>query len=484
MPTTHAVEQDVFSIFDDLKQRVLGISDVTKPPEGFSFSFLPAGRPVNADDYAKPWTPDLTLDTGAGASTADPAVLNAIARRQRNLMNLSLMVDHKLQMNGSGLVEPGASKISETWKVLLTGANAVPLPPINDPNLKAALDRATKLLVKPDPEDPESVVLTDSYLKYKDYMKKYFRAIQAYTAQYVAAMSNPITAQTWPVLGPTYKADVDGAMDDWVSFGKKDKIEEALNLLDAQGSDAATAMIASSKKIFDRYQVAAGMIAATIPYVQLFPTNWCDPAAGDDGWTTYTYDMAKARTETSAASKSWGGGGVKLGFWSFGARAKHSDSQVHEDFSSEGLSISFKYAVVDIERPWLNTILLNLSNWFVVGCKKNCISNGDANQQKPSDNEAFWLPAIPTQVIVVKDLVIKTQDAQRFAGSVKAGTSGGGSFGWGPFTIGGHYEHDSSKGTNSIEQVDGGLKIDGVQIIGWISQILPASPKVDSPNVP
>ena len=42
----------------------------------------------------------------------------------------------------------------------------------------------------------------------------------------------------------------------------------------SQGTDAATALIHSAKKNFERWQVAAGMINATIPFVQVF-TNQC-----------------------------------------------------------------------------------------------------------------------------------------------------------------------------------------------------------------
>ena len=64
--------KDVYAIYDNLKKRALGISDMTKPPEGFVVSFLPTGRPVNSDDYSHPWTPDLTMAAPA-PSTPAPA---------------------------------------------------------------------------------------------------------------------------------------------------------------------------------------------------------------------------------------------------------------------------------------------------------------------------------------------------------------------------------------------------------------------------
>jgi len=52
--------------------------------------------------------------------------------------------------------------------------------------------------------------------------------------------------------------DAGDALSDAPELGTKDKIEDVLELLGAKGSDAATAMIASSNKLYDRYQVSAG----------------------------------------------------------------------------------------------------------------------------------------------------------------------------------------------------------------------------------
>lgn len=494
-------EKDVFAIYDNLRSKALGISDRSKPPEGFIVSFLPCGRPVNPDDYLNPWTPDLTTDTsspgGSGTGTAgtstgtegggttqpDAQTLNQITKRQRNLMNLSRLVDHKLQMNGSGLVVPGSSEISNTWWAILQGANARPLPPINDPALKKRVEESTKLLMKPDPDDPEGQIETGTYQRYKDYRRKYYRAIQNYTAQYTAAMASPVSAQTWPVVGKAAFNECESAMEDWVSLGKKDKVEEALAVLGSQGTDAATALIHSAKKNYERWQVAAGMINATIPFVQVFPTNWCDLKREHDGWTEYGYSRTNTSSAASSEATSWGANaGVKFGFWSFGAGASHSSSHTHNELSSDGLGIRMRYAVIDIDRPWLNTVLLNVSNWFLVGYKKNSISQGTITQSAPSQDEAFWLPSLPTQMVVVKDLRIRTNNMQATYDAMQSKTAVGGSVGWGPFSIGGNYSHSEGKVTQTFHMEGEWLVVDGVQIIGWISQILPASPKLDAPN--
>lgn len=483
-------QKDVFQILEDIRKRALGITDSnSRPIEGFMISFLPTGRPVLKEDYSNPWTPN-TVIPNLPDGTPDPNVAEKVAKRMQSLVNLSMMVDHKLQLNVSGQQVPGASKISESWQVIINGASAKPLPPIDDPNLKKALSNANKLLFKPDPDadpsDPDqkdAVVNSRVYDKYDELRKKYNKAVQNFANGYATVMAtNP---GVWPVLGRSYQSDVDAAWDEWTSLGKKVEVENAIDLLAAQGGDAPVKMIALAKKVFDKYMVTGGVIPVAIPYVQLFPTNWCDPDKDNDGWTGYTYDSLKTTNSSSSSTTSYGGStGINFGFWSFGAGASHSNSNQRSEFSEEKLKISFKYALVDIERPYINTILLNMSNWFLNGFKKNTISTGKIDQQRPLNNEAFWLPSIPTQLFVIKELCIQTKDTKAMYEAAQSETKLGGSFGYGPFTIGGNYSKSENNSKSSFELTAEGLKVKGVQIMGWVSQVLPPSPQIDAPNIP
>lgn len=229
--------------------------------------------------------------------------------------------------------------------------------------------------------------------------------------------------------------------------------------------------------------MAAERSTPTIPFVQVFPTNWCDLKREHDGWTEYGYSRRNTSSTATSEATSWGANaGVKFGFWSFGAGASHSSANTHSEHSSDGLGIQMRYAVIDIDRPWLNTVLLNVSNWFLVGYKKNSISQGTITQSAPSQDEAFWLPSLPTQLVVVKDLRIRTNNMRATYDTLQSKSSAGGSVGWGPFSIGGSYSHSEGKVTQTFHMEGEWLVVDGVQIIGWVSQILPASPKLDAPN--
>jgi hypothetical protein len=59
---------------------------------------------------------------------------------------------------------------------------------------------------------------------------------------------------------------------------------------------------------------------------------------------------------------------------------------------------------------------------------------------------------------------------------IKKHSSGGGGFAIGPFSIGGSYQHSSSKQTYQASIAGNKISVPGVQLIGTISQVVPLSP--------
>ena len=57
---------------------------------------------------------------------------------------------------------------------------------------------------------------------------------------------------------------------------------------------------------------------------------------------------------------------------------------------------------------------------------------------------------------------------------------GGGTLGWGPFVIGGGYTSNKKQRDYEYHFTGEGLVSPGVQLLGYVSTIFPASPKVDS----
>ena len=486
---------DVFKILKDLELKAVGLDEATsKMQEGYFVAFRDIGLPIREDTFANPWDPQggnlqkgappvpdktdpaNTPATGSGGvdpeKVYDDTMLANIAKSQRNYINTFMLTDSKLNMNANYSVMPAASKVSDTWWAIITGANGVPSTLQLSPELKAEYDAATAVLMDAN-GDP-----TKHYEQYLEYREKHQDKVKARDKAYAAAFTDPKKLQRWPNDGKPYQDDVDLAMDEWESFGHKHEIENAQDILAAQGTDPAIALISRAKKKFnDNVFTFPGV--GLIPWTSMLPENWYD-ANDDDGWTQYTsHDFHSETHYTSSSTSFGGGGGFSVGFWSVGGGFDHSHQRTDMSISTTNLEISFDYAVVDVVRPWMDTSLLNLDNWFLFGdYPAGTISDGSFAQEKPPDGkEHAFLPSVVTSLILLRNLRIKWDDWKNQWDSDTTHTDANVSVGYGPFAVSGHYGSDSHSFDASSDDEGEGLAIDGIQLIGYVSQINPKCPQ-------
>lgn len=104
---------------------------------------------------------------------------------------------------------------------------------------------------------------------------------------------------------------------------------------------------------------------------------------------------------------------------------------------------------------------------------KGGISNGKID----SSNKDGLIPMYPVAFVAAKDIVIKAnfshEDEERIKESVQANTS----VGWGPFSISGSYGYGHTSDHFHSDYQDGELRIPGMQIIAWVSRVIPYSTK-------
>lgn len=124
--------------------------------------------------------------------------------------------------------------------------------------------------------------------------------------------------------------------------------------------------------------------------------------------------------------------------------------------ATNGFSISFNYCRVNIDRPWMNLAVLSMPNWYCYGSNAFLFSNGSA-----TDNPGTF-PLLPTSFIVVKNLRITAN----WSAEDKANINNGVAFG--PFDI-----RNGSLNQNTLE-------IPGMQIIAFISKVMPPLAPVNS----
>lgn len=485
--------QDVFKMLKDLELKAVGLDEKTqKMQEGYFVAFRSIGLPIHKDDYDNPWAPlgvNLEKDipktdpgdpknapkTGSDKIDTTQAFAANIAKSQQSYLTTYVLVNNKLEMNNQYSVMPGSSKLADTWYAIITGANGIPTTMELSDALKQAYADATAKLMDKDGN------VTPHYQAYMQYEDAYKSKVKARNKAFAIAFTDPMKLQQWPQDGVSYQDDVDEAWDRWMGLGFKIEIEKAIQTLAAQGTDPAIALIARAKKKFQN-SLFEFPGYGEIPYTTLSPRTWYDPD-NDEGWNEYTSTDLHSESHYTASQTSYGGGGgFNVGLWSGGASFEHSDSQANSAAQMQNVKINFSYAIADVDRQWLDTSLVNLDNWFLVGdYKKNCISTGLMGQEKPSDGtEPTFLPSVVTSLILIKDVHISWDDWKSQWSAHTEANSASASVGVWCFTASAHYSHAKQSRDFSYDDSGEELVIPGIQVIGYVSQILPACPQRNS----
>lgn len=484
---------DVFKILKDLELKCVGLDPQTNQvQEGYFSAFRTVGLPIHKEDFDNPWSPlgvnlqkDIPKTEPADPATAPKTASDSleenkiatanIGHSMQSYLNTFLLTDDKLRMNNQYAVMPGSSKVSDTWWAIITGANGIPTDSDLNPQMKEAYDKATAVLMDKDGN------ATPKYEAYMRYEQEWKDKVKAWQRAYANAFTDPVRLQNWPNEGTLYHQDADEAWDRWTGLGHKQEIENALNTLAAQGTDPAIALISRCKKRFIN-SLNEFMNVGAIPYTIMLPRTWYDKD-NDDGWNDYGSRDFHSESHYKESATSYGGGGsFNMGLWKAGGSFNHSESQESLNIQTQNLEVAFKYCAVDIKRPWMDTSLLNLQNWFLIGdYKKQCISSGKMAQELPANAiEPTFFPSVVTSLILVKDLAIRWDNWKSDYQQKMSDTSGSASFGWGPFAIHGSYSHHDAQ-RDFVADSDGEwLRVPGIQLIGYISTINPACPGHDS----
>ncbi|MEO0707899.1 MAG: hypothetical protein AAF050_19845 [Cyanobacteria bacterium J06649_5] len=131
------------------------------------------------------------------------------------------------------------------------------------------------------------------------------------------------------------------------------------------------------------------------------------------------------------------------------------DSTHAQSVKSETLKISFQYCLVNVDRPWFSHTLLQMKGWYVPGYEAGELSTGTL------DNDGLF-PALPISFIVIKDLTISGWSQSEHE-EVKKSVS------LGPFSL----VDRKIEGTS--------LTWSGLQVIGWVLQVMPMMPPLSDP---
>lgn len=461
-----SAKDSVLTVYEDLKRRILGIKEGEPEPAGLIYSLMQVGHPLRAEDFRNPASP---FDVKGDNETAEQYLV-----RRKAAMNTSMFLNKKIRLDHNYMIMPGSSDINDTWKLITESATPGDDVPSQTEAAKQRIAAASAVLM-----DPETFEETPAYKRYVIYKIKARDARNEHSDAYWEARKDPLTWAAFATNAIPYIEAIDSAESDWNTLGFKKKIDAARSTIDAEGINSLEAVINLARSEYKAWRFSVENMPATLPYTYVLPSNWAEPNTGSSGWTSYGFSSRDTRSEHSESTRSWGGSGrVGWGFWSTGVGAGGSKTHIHDEFSLDGLQIHLTYGVATIIRPWLATILLNVRGWKILGQKDGVISNGTKIQENPppEGSEALWLPALPTQMVIVKNVRVKSQGIKNFHDFMQANSGGSARFGWGPFSFGGSARWSTSETSHSSHMEGEWLVVDGAQLIGYVLEVMPKSP--------
>ena len=418
-------------------------------------TFLTLQKPglrLNSKDFANPWSPGNT----AG---------NQLATR-----TFARMVNALPQV---GVLHRTGSDASDVYGSVILNPQIVPPPP--NPALEKAYNEAKTFLTpevtvtdEDTGETKKKVVDSPVYKEYKVKKQAYDLARGTFVDQFTKAQATPEGRETWPLKAPIFQAAVSDAYDALIA-AEKVKVEDALAKMEFASNNQVGRAFDDAVKLFNSYKVA--LDGDTIYRCRALPSDWYDSTSAAD-WPTMSFSSDElVINQNSEYSKVGGGVGFNAGLWSVGASASSTTETYHMDTETHSISVKFKYQLVTIDRPWMREFLFKLPGWSLgANFPPGKVSNGTKVNQGDS-----LMPLLPESFVVIRDLEISAKWGKTDLDQIKKSVSGGGSVGFLCFSLSGSYSHSSSSSTYKAKFENGVISSSGLQIIGWINNVIPFS---------
>lgn len=194
------------------------------------------------------------------------------------------------------------------------------------------------------------------------------------------------------------------------------------------------------------------------------------------GWTEFSMNQKNLESSFKSYSKHRSGG-LNVPIPQTPVTVDLSGSDTNSDrktsFEMTNLKISFKLASTSILRPHIDWSLIKNKRWrFPKGSEP--LSDGGM----PPEGS---LQAVPTDVVLIKDLVLSFDELKNKSSSFYKATRGSAGFSVLGMNIGGRVRTGKTTRKNSyeIDETNGSITVNGTQIIGFRNQLLGAAPDAD-----
>lgn len=178
------------------------------------------------------------------------------------------------------------------------------------------------------------------------------------------------------------------------------------------------------------------------------PEDW--PTAGIDRYKSMNLDF-NSQQQSSSIKVVPGENQLSLNSKTGLLKSLNSKTKIN--------SINLKYMLVELRRPWFNSLLFDSNGWYLDGQNSGFCSSGS-----DKDNSGAF-PLIPTSMLLVKSAEVNCEWSSEDKATIDEFKTKGEEIFLGPFKLG-----------------DDSTSNDDIQIAGWISEVVPLSPKDNPPK--
>ena len=341
-------------------------------------------------------------------------------------------------------------------------------------------EKVTKNLVTD--EETKITVPGPVILAYNDAFSDYLDAATNYQSKRIQAMvaTGQPGAQAvadFQFNGENYFLKVKNASDKWTTQGYRNEVDQ-MNAYINQVTQRSMALWKQRLlELYDRASITDLDSNSLFKYTTIIPGNF----ANASGWTSYSFYHEIVNAHSSWSTSSWSGGaGINLGFWRVSAGASGQAQSSQSNLNISNFRISFDLVQAIITRPWFYPEFFINRGWTLRR------GEGWNFDQYPSDGSA--VPAgnfigYPTQAIFVRNLVIESAEFASAFEQHSSSVGGGGSVGWGPFSISGSYSKASGGSSYNMDRQGARITVPGMQIIAFINHLIPKAPN-PLPDIP
>jgi mRNA-degrading endonuclease YafQ of YafQ-DinJ toxin-antitoxin module len=264
----------------------------------------------------------------------------------------------------------------------------------------------------------------DLYLHYKDVYDSSSRSVKD--------PNKPTIAE---------RQQIANALQDWRDLGRKDQIEEALSVLNAEERMNPENRLDTLRAQFKKYTKTTAK--GDFQLIQTFPaiSSWNLPQI----WSLLSISSIGS---SSAINKSSASFDASLGLWSFGSKA----NAIEHRKSVQGTKLTGEVARVALIRPWLATDLLSQNDWYL--------------NDKGNESREPAIPLLCTDVLLARNVHLVSL-AKSEVKALRQAITDKRRTGWGPFAVSGYaFNNPEEKYLSPIIGSDS-ITVPFTQVVGW-----------------